>query len=45
MDTDDLKALLTIVVYGAVGGFFLAVGSYTAGVAVGLAFQGFELVR
>lgn len=45
MDADDLRAILNGVTYAVMAGLLFAVGAFTAGVAAGLAVQGFELVR
>lgn len=45
MDGKDLSAILSLLVYAVGAGLLLVVGAYTAGVAAGLAVQGFELVR
>ena len=45
MDKADLRAILNVVFVAVLAGALLVVGAYTAGVAAGLAVQGFELVR
>lgn len=45
VDRSDLSAVLSLVVYAVLAAVLLIVGAYTAGVAAGLAVQGFELVR
>lgn len=45
MDVDDLRAILNVLTYAVLGGFLMVAAAYTAGVAAGLAVQGFELVR
>ena len=45
MDRSDLSAILAVIGYAVMAAFVLIVVAYTAGVAAGLAVQGFELVR
>lgn len=45
VDGDDLRAILNVITYAVMAALLLVVGAYTAGVAAGLAVQGFELVR
>ncbi len=45
VDKADLRAILHVLFVAVLAGALLVVGAYTAGVAAGLAVQGFELVR
>ena len=45
MDAEDLRAAVNIMGWSVLAGFLLVAVSFTAGVAAGLAVQGFELVR
>lgn len=45
VDRSDFAAILSVAFGAILAGFLLLVGAYTAGIAAGLAVQGFELVR